>query len=213
VVMPARDHDHIGCFADQVKLTCALVRDLDKVIKEVKLLGEHEEESSQKIMEVEALCKRLREDALKLREEQATLDGMVEFRDELLMEMVEEYGLNHMGENDNDEDDSDEGNAAAPPAPAPPAVAPEEIVEEEAPVEMVPKLEAPVAHEVMLADAEPELPLPRLFNMIMRDYEESPPRMVNGLHELDDLDDLDDPTEVDYNVDEWFPEDGSNDQD
>jgi hypothetical protein len=164
-------------------------------------------------MEVEALCKRLREDALKLREEQATLDGMVEFCDELLMEMVEEYGLNHMGENDNDEDDSDEGNAAAPPAPAPPAVAPEEIVEEEAPVEMVPKLEAPVAHEVMLADAEPELPLPRLFNMIMRDYEESPPRMVNGLHELDDLDDLDDPTEVDYNVDEWFPEDGSNDQD
>jgi hypothetical protein len=36
-------------------------------------------------------------------------------------------------------------------------------------------------------------------------------RMMNGLHELDDLDDLDDPTEVDYVVDEWFPEDGSND--
>jgi hypothetical protein len=25
VVMPARDRDHIGCFADQVKLTHALV--------------------------------------------------------------------------------------------------------------------------------------------------------------------------------------------
>jgi phage gp45-like len=25
VVMPAGDHDHIGCFADQVKLTRALV--------------------------------------------------------------------------------------------------------------------------------------------------------------------------------------------
>jgi hypothetical protein len=49
--------------------------------------------------------------------------------------------------------------------------------------------------------------------MIMRDYEESPPRMVNGPHEPDDLDDLDDPTEADYDVDEWFLEDGSNDRD
>jgi hypothetical protein len=37
--------------------------------------------------------------------------------------MAEEYGLNHMGEND------DEGNTVAPPAPAP-AVVPEEIIEE-----------------------------------------------------------------------------------
>jgi hypothetical protein len=49
--------------------------------------------------------------------------------------------------------------------------------------------------------------------MIMRDYEESPPRMMNGLYELDDLDDLDDLTEANYDVDEWFPEDGSNNQD
>jgi hypothetical protein len=41
VMMPVRDHDHIGCFADQVKLTRALIRDLDEPIKEVKLLGEH----------------------------------------------------------------------------------------------------------------------------------------------------------------------------
>jgi hypothetical protein len=45
-VMPAGDHDHTGCFADQVKLTRALVRDLDEAVKEVNLLGEHEEESS-----------------------------------------------------------------------------------------------------------------------------------------------------------------------
>jgi hypothetical protein len=63
VVLPAGDHDRIGCFADQVKLTRALVRDLDKVVKEVKLLEEHEKESSQKITEMEALCKRLRQDA------------------------------------------------------------------------------------------------------------------------------------------------------
>jgi hypothetical protein len=43
-VLPAGDHARIGCFTDQVKLTRALVRDLDEAIKEVKLLGEHEEE-------------------------------------------------------------------------------------------------------------------------------------------------------------------------
>jgi hypothetical protein len=46
VVLPAKDHDHIGCFTDQVKLTRTLVQDLDEAVKEVKLLGEHEEESS-----------------------------------------------------------------------------------------------------------------------------------------------------------------------
>jgi hypothetical protein len=47
----------------------------------------------------------------------------------------------------------------------------------------------------------------------MMDYEESPPRMVKGPHGLDDLDDLDDPTEACSDMDEWFPEDGSNDRD
>jgi hypothetical protein len=77
MVLPARDHDHMGCFTDQVNLTRALVRDLDEAIKEVKLLGEHEEESSWKITELEALCKKLREDAQKLEEENATLEGIV----------------------------------------------------------------------------------------------------------------------------------------
>jgi hypothetical protein len=134
--MPAGDHNHIGCFTDQVKLTRALVRDLNEAVKEVNLLGEHEEESSQKITELEALCKRLREDTQRLREERTTLEGMIQSRDELILEIAEEYGLNHMGENDNgeDEDDDDEGNTVTPPAPAPAAV-PEEIVEEEDPVE------------------------------------------------------------------------------
>jgi hypothetical protein len=52
----------MGCFTNQVKLTRALVQDLDEAIKEVKLPGEHEEELSQKITELEALCKKLRED-------------------------------------------------------------------------------------------------------------------------------------------------------
>jgi hypothetical protein len=66
---------------------------------------------------------------------------------------------------------------------------------------------------VILADAGPKLPQPRCFNMIMRDYEEILPRMANGPHELDDLDNLDYLTEADYDVDELFPEDGSNDRD
>jgi hypothetical protein len=95
---------------------------------------------------------------------------MIQSRDELILEVAEEYGLNFMGENDDDKDEDDEGNAIAPPAPAP-AAAPEEIVEEEDPME-------------------------------------------NGPRELDDLDDLgdldEDPNE---DMDEWFPQDGSNDRD
>jgi hypothetical protein len=68
-----------------------LVRDLNEAVKEVKLLGEHEEESSQKITELEAQCKRLREDAEKLREEKTSLEGMIQSHDELTMEMDEEY--------------------------------------------------------------------------------------------------------------------------
>jgi hypothetical protein len=41
----------------------------------------------------------------------------------------------------------------------------------------------------------------------VRDYEESLSRM------MDDLDDLDDPTVADYDMNEWFPKDGSNDRD
>jgi hypothetical protein len=116
---------------------------------------------------------RLREDAQRLREERTTLEGMIQSRNELILEMTEEYGLNHMGENDDEEDDDNEGNVVAPLAPAP-TVVPEEIVEEEDPVQ-------------------------------------------DGPHELDDLDDLgdldEDPNEGRSDMEEWFPQDGSNDQD
>jgi hypothetical protein len=64
-----------------------------------------------------------------------------------------------------------------------------------------------MAHEVILADAEPELLQPRLYRALMRDYEESPLRM------MDDLDDLDDSTKANSDMDEWFLKDGSNDRD
>jgi hypothetical protein len=73
VVLPDGDYNRMGCFTDQVKLTRALVRDLDEAVKEVKLLGEHEEVSSQKIMELEAMCQKLREDTQRLEEEKAPL--------------------------------------------------------------------------------------------------------------------------------------------
>jgi hypothetical protein len=41
--------------------------------------------------------------------------------------------------------------------------------------------------------------------MLMRDYEESPSRM------MDDLEDLDDLTKASTDMDEWILEDGSND--
>jgi hypothetical protein len=125
--------------------------------------------------ELEVICKRLREDAQRLREERTTLQGMVQSHDELILEMAEECGLSYMGENDDDEDENDdnEGNTIAPPVPAPAAV-PEEIVEEEDPIE-------------------------------------------NGPHELDDLDDLGDldgdPNEGRSDMDEWFPQNVSNDRD
>jgi hypothetical protein len=46
MILPMGDCGRMGCFTDQVKLTRALVQDLDEAIKKVKLLGEHEEESS-----------------------------------------------------------------------------------------------------------------------------------------------------------------------
>jgi hypothetical protein len=150
IILPAGGHDHMGCFTDQVKLTRALVQNLDEAIKEVKLLGEHEEESGWKITELEALCKRLREDTQRLEEEKANLEEMVESHDELLMEIARETGLDRMGEDEEEEeeDTDDEGDAAAPPAaapppPTPPAVVPEEIHKED-PMEAIPEQEDPM---------------------------------------------------------------------
>jgi hypothetical protein len=167
-------------------------------------------------MELEALCKKLRENTQRLEEEKATLEGMVKSHDELLTETARETGLDHMGEDgrdeEEDEDVDDGGDAAAPsatapPPPAPPATAPEEV-DDEGPVEIIPEEEAPMPHEVILADAELEMSQLCLYHALMRDYEENPLRME------DDFDDLDDDlNEGRSDVDEWFPKDESNDRD
>jgi hypothetical protein len=151
-----------------------------------------------------------------LEEEQATLEGMVEYHDELLMEIARETGLDRMGEDEHDEEeeeDTDDGgdDAVPPPAASPPpmslAAAPEEI-DDEGPVEVILEQEAPVLHEVILADAEPEMPQFRLYHALMRDYEEHTLRMEGDFDDLDD-----DPNEGRSDMDEWFSEDGSNDRD
>jgi hypothetical protein len=73
----------------------------------------------------------------------------------------------------------------------PPAAAPEEI-NEEGPMEVIPEQEAPVPHEVVLADAGPMMPQLCLYHGLMRDYEEDPLRME------DDFDDLDDDLSEDH---------------
>jgi hypothetical protein len=147
-----------------------------------------------------------------LEEEKATLEGMVESRNVLIMEIVRETRLDHMGEYTDDkaedEDVDNGGYTATPPIPAPSAATPEEVVEEEDPVEMVPEQEAHVAQEVILADVEPKMSQPRLYHVLMRDYVDSQPRMIEDLDDLDD-----DPTEACSDINEWFPKDGSNDRD
>jgi hypothetical protein len=203
VILPTGGHNHMGCFTDQVKLTRALVRNLDEAVKEVKLLGEHEEESGRRVIELEALYKKLRDDTQRLEEEKATLEGLVESHDELLMEIAREMGLDYMGEDEEeDEEDTDnEGDAAAPPAAAPPpstppAVVPEEI-NKEGLMEAIPEQEDLRPHEVATTEAETETPQLRLYHALMRDYAE------NRLRLEDDIDDLDDYLDGDLsNVDE-----------
>jgi peptidoglycan hydrolase CwlO-like protein len=124
------------------------------------LLGEHEEESSRKITKLEALCKKPRDDTQSLEEEKATLEGMVESHNELLMEIAREMGQDCMGEDEEEEEEEDaddRGDAAAPPPPAPPAVVPEEI-NEEGPMEAIPEQGVLMPHEVVMAKALHEIP-------------------------------------------------------
>jgi hypothetical protein len=102
-------------------------QNLDEVVKEVKLLGEHEEESSQKITELVAQCKKLREDTQRLEEEKVTLEEMVKSHDELLMEIAREMELDRMGEDEDEEEEEDAndgGDVATPSATTPPPLAP-----------------------------------------------------------------------------------------
>jgi hypothetical protein len=66
----------------------------------------------------------------------------------------------------------------------PPAAVREEI-NEEGPMEAIPEQEVLMLHEVVMAEAEPEIPQLRLYRALMRDYEENLLRLED---EFDDLD-------------------------
>jgi hypothetical protein len=112
MVMPAGDRDHIGCFIDQVKLTCPLVREFDEAIKEVNLLGEHEEKSSQRSQSWRPCARGWGKMLSSWRRRRPpwkewsspVMSWMIQSRDELIIDMAKEYGLNHMEENNDDED-------------------------------------------------------------------------------------------------------------
>jgi hypothetical protein len=126
-----------------------------------------------------------------LEEEKATLEGMLESHDDLLMEIAREMRLDRMGEDDEEEEDADDGgDATAPPTtatppPAPPAAVPEEI-NEEGPMEAISEQGVLMTHEVIMAEAEPEIPQLHFYRALMRDYEENPLRLE---------DDFDDPND------------------
>jgi predicted nuclease with TOPRIM domain len=95
-VVPAGGRNPVGCLSDQVKLTRALKQELDEAMKEICQLGDHEEEASRRITELEALCKQNEEVIEKLKMENTTLEGMVQSRDELIMEIVAKTRLDRM---------------------------------------------------------------------------------------------------------------------
>jgi hypothetical protein len=101
-----------------------------------------------------------------LEEEKATVEGMVVSHDELIMEIARETRLDRVGEDAEDEEEDEDANdggdaiahlTTAPPPLAPPAAAAPEEIDDEGPMEMIPKQEAPVLHEVILADVETEM--------------------------------------------------------
>jgi hypothetical protein len=53
-------------------------------------------------------------------------------------------------------------------------------------VDAIPGQEAPMPHEVVLADAEPEVPKLRLYHALLRDYEENPLRLEDDFDDLND---------------------------
>jgi DnaJ-domain-containing protein 1 len=126
-----------------------------------------------------------------LEEEKVTLEDMVKSHDELLMEIAREMGLDRMGEDEDEEEEeedaNDGGDAAAPPAATPPlpTAVPEEI-DEEGPVEVIPRHEVLMPHEVVRAVAEPEEPPLCLYHALLRDYKENPLRLEDDFDDLDD---------------------------
>jgi hypothetical protein len=99
---------------------------LDKAMEEIRQFGDQRKEASWRIVELESLCKQHEEVIMKLKKENMSLELGIQSRNELVMEMAAEIGLDWMGENDNKEEDDDEDNAMEDTATTAPEVATEE---------------------------------------------------------------------------------------
>jgi hypothetical protein len=118
----------------------------------------------------------MRDGTQRLEEEKATLEEMVKSRDELLMEIARETGLDRMDEGEGGE---------------------EEETDEEGPMEAILEQEDLMPHEVATVEVESETPHHHIYHALTRDYEEDPLRLE------DDFDDLDDCLDGDHsNVEE-----------
>jgi hypothetical protein len=53
-------------------------------------------------------------------------------------------------------------------------------------MEATPEQEVSMPHEVIMAEAEPEIPQLHLYHALMRDYEENPLRLEDDFDDLDD---------------------------
>jgi hypothetical protein len=53
-------------------------------------------------------------------------------------------------------------------------------------MEATPEQEVSMPHEVIMVEAEPEIPQLRLYHALMRDYEENPLRLEDDFDDLDD---------------------------
>jgi hypothetical protein len=53
-------------------------------------------------------------------------------------------------------------------------------------MEVISEQEVPMLHEVVMAEAEPEIPQLRLYRALMRDYEDNPLRLEDDFDDPDD---------------------------
>jgi septal ring factor EnvC (AmiA/AmiB activator) len=152
VVLPIRDHNHVGCLPDQVRLTHALNEEINQAMKEIHQFGDQREEANRRIAELESLCKQHVEAIAKVKKENTSLELGIQSHKKLIKEMAAEMGLDMLGEANNEDDDDDERDAmediaAVASATTTPEVATEE---EEDPEMMIPEQETPESLEIIL---------------------------------------------------------------
>jgi hypothetical protein len=87
--------------------------ELDQAMKDIRRFGDQGAETNWRIAELESLYRQHEEAIAKLKQENMSLEMGIQSRNELIMEIAAEVGLNRMGEDDNDEEDAPAALAVA----------------------------------------------------------------------------------------------------